>query len=117
MIYLASIIGFILEKRADQTLTTRINRVLGLAKDPKALEFPMAVRHFIWKDVAPGIVFSSESHMAVGATTPPLKNIENLDACIAFFHDNAPPYLRYDTPERVKNDLIMLFGSLEANAG
>ena len=103
MIFLSTIAQIVMRNNPNIRLTNTINKILKLAHDPRSLEFPMTIRHMVWKNLV------NEPQAAER-----LYEAGDTNQLINLFYSNAPDYLLYDTQEVIEKDLALMFTSLVA---
>lgn len=107
-------IGFVLSslsanKSPDANIIKRVNDSFKLANNPKAYEFPIAVKSLVWNDFdIDSVTIETQIVNGKKILTPECK----VSLC---YHitTQIPDWLRYASPQRVYTDVMVMIDNLE----
>ncbi len=107
-------IGFVLSslsanKNPDANIIKRVNDSFKLANNPKAYEFPIAVKSIVWNDFdIDSLTIETQIVNGKKILTPECK----VSLC---YHitTHIPDWLRYASPQRVYTDVMVMIDTLE----
>ncbi len=95
--------------KPNRNIIARVNEAFKLAKDPKACDFPIAIKNVIWRDFnIGGVIIETFTRDGKTYVTPTSK----VSLCY-YIANNIPVWLKYSNNERVYTDTMMLIDSLE----
>lgn len=101
ILFLSSVVAMIENENSTEELAQQLNRILKLTVKNKAIEFPMIIKNVIWK----------EKLRKFNETS--LIQEKNQNQIVDLFCNNAPRYLVYGNPEKMRDDLTYLFSALK----
>jgi len=111
LVFLSSVLGIIDNiKNPTDEIISKLNEVLSLAHDKKALMLPIYIHSFIWKSVMEPAMETDQQ------LVNSIKNVVsgNIDETSKnyltnFFIANSPEWLRYGSIDLIKQELNTLF--------
>lgn len=114
IVFIGMMMGYFNQKNdPDRELIKKINDTFRLADDPKAYEFPIAIKSIIWKDFnLHGALI--ETKLIDGKL---LLTTESKTSICTHITDTLPTWIRYATPARIYRDTMVLINQIEDDVG
>lgn len=115
MIFLSSIYGLMTNNNeADYARTVQLTQVLNLARNPAALQFPIAIKSVIWSKRLPsGIMVDGKKFQVSDMARTDLKDGVH-DALVDELLKKTPEWLHYARLSQMRYDLECLFKLLQS---
>lgn len=116
MIFLSSIYGLIMDnQKPDRVNTSQLSQALNIARNPDAIQFPMAIKSVIWyKRIPSGLMVEGRQYQVSDIARADLtKNVH--EALVTEFLEKTPAWLRYAKTSQMRYDLECLFKLLQTS--
>lgn len=111
LVFLSSILGIIDDiKNPTDEIISKLNEILSLAHDKKALMLPIYIHSFIWKGVMePAMEKDQQLVDSIRNVVGGVIDEDSKNYLIDFFITHSPEWLRYGSIDLIKKELNTLF--------
>lgn len=116
MIFLSSIYGLVMDiKDPDHVNTSQLSQALNIARNPDAIQFPMAIKSVIWyKRIPSGLMVEGRQYQVSDIVRADLTEHVH-EALVTEFLEKTPEWLRYAKTSQMRYDLECLFKLLQTS--
>ena len=102
-------------QKPDRVNTSQLSQALNIARNPDAIQFPMAIKSVIWyKRIPSGLMVEGRQYQVSDIARADLtKNVH--EALVTEFLEKTPAWLHYAKTSQMRYDLECLFKLLRTS--